>query len=565
MSNIVKSPSDDLIRGGQYLESPIFYMGNKYKLLKQLMPLFPTSCEVFVDLFGGSGVVSMNYHGTRQTIYNEYNINIYELIKLFATHSFEELDAYFQSVVDKYDLQTGLKRNMFDSEEAFLADTDAKKIRYNKFREDYNKSLQKDYRDLWVLSVFSCNHLIRFNTKNEFNASFGSNGNYNDNLKKKVQNGCTALKNLTLCNEDALTLDLSNLTDKDFVYCDPPYTNTTAVYNEKRAFGGWTVDNDKALFAILESLDKRGVKWGLSNVFVCRGKKNEHLIKWCEEHNWNVHHLSRNYNPFSRGNSENDEVYICNYDNVEPENRPITLYHGDCLEILRDIPDNSIDMILCDLPYQETGNKWDKFVDLKRLFAEYRRIIKEDGCIALNGTFKFGVHLYNIAPDLYKYEWVWEKDNGTNAPNVNYQPFRVHEFVFIFGKGRVTNGTRVPMKYFPQKTEGKPYKQKSGRVSENWKGGLKNVITDNVDGFRHPKTIQKFNRDKGFHSTQKPVALLEFLIKSYTKEGDLVLDNCMGSGSTGVACVHTNRKFIGIELEDKYFNIAVKRIEEAKK
>ena len=236
------------------------------------------------------------------------------------------------------------------------------------------------------------------------------------------------------------------------------------------------------------------------------------------------------------------------------------LLKGDCLELMKDIPDKSIDMILCDLPYQETGNKWDRFVNLEQLFNEYRRIIKDDGCIALNGTFKFGTHLMNIAPDLYKYEWVWEKDNGTNAPNVNLQPFRVHEYIFIFGKGRVTNGNRIPMKYYPQKTEGKPYKQKSGRMSENWKGGLNNIITDNKDGLRHPKTIQKFNRDRGYHPTQKPVALLEYLIKTYTNENDLVLDNCMGSGSTGVACINTNRNFIGIEIDEKYYQIACERI-----
>ena len=244
----------------------------------------------------------------------------------------------------------------------------------------------------------------------------------------------------------------------------------------------------------------------------------------------------------------------------------IQLHNGNCLDIMKDIPDNSVDMILCDLPYEETGNKWDKKLDLKELFRQYERIIKEDGCIALTGTFKFGATLLSIAPHLYKYDWVWEKDNGTNAPNVNYQPFRIHEMIFIFGKGRVTNGTRTPMKYYPQKTQGEPYCQKSGRVSDNWKGGLGNVITNNESGLRHPKTIQKFNRDKGgLHPTQKPVALLEYLIKTYTNENDLVLDNCMGSGSTGVACVNTNRNFIGIELDEKYFNIAKERIENESK
>lgn len=238
------------------------------------------------------------------------------------------------------------------------------------------------------------------------------------------------------------------------------------------------------------------------------------------------------------------------------------IYNMDCLVGMKEIPDKSIDMILCDLPYEETGNKWDRRINFKLLFDEYKRVIKDDGCIALNGTMKFGFELYGIAKDLYKYEWVWEKDNGTNAPNVNYQPFRIHEYIFIFGKGRVTNGNRIPMKYNPQKTIGNPYSQKSGRISENWKGGLKNIITNNQSGERHPKTIQKFNRDKsGLHPTQKPVALFEYLIKTYTNEGETVLDNCMGSGTTAIACINTNRNFIGFELDKKYYDIANTRIE----
>lgn len=235
---------------------------------------------------------------------------------------------------------------------------------------------------------------------------------------------------------------------------------------------------------------------------------------------------------------------------------------GDCLELMKEIPDSSVDMILCDLPYKETGNKWDKHFELDRVCQEFERVIKDDGAIVLTGTFRFGVQLFNLMPHLYKYDWVWEKDNGTNAPNVNYQPFRIHENIYVFGKGRVTNGKRTPMKYFPQKTDGKPYRQTSGRTSENWKGGLGTVVTDNKDGKRHPKTIQKFTRDKSsLHPTQKPVALLEYLIKTYTNENDLVLDCCMGSGSTCVAAINTNRRYIGFELDEKYFQIAKERIE----
>lgn len=236
---------------------------------------------------------------------------------------------------------------------------------------------------------------------------------------------------------------------------------------------------------------------------------------------------------------------------------------GDCLEVMKDIPDKSIDMILCDLPYAETGNKWDFPIEPKLLWSEYERIIKDDGAIVLTGTFKFGVQLYNQAPHLYKYDWVWEKDNGTNAPNVNLQPFRIHENIYVFGKGRVTNGNRTPMKYFPQKTDGEPYKQTSGRMSENWKGGLGQIETNNTTGKRYPKTIQKFVRDKGgLHPTQKPVALFEYLIKTYTNEGDLVLDNCAGSGTTGVACKNLNRNYILIEKEPKYVDIIRERLKQ---
>ena len=298
---------------GKYLETPIFYMGNKYKLLKQLLPLFPDTCDVFFDLFGGSGVVSMNYKGDKGTVYNEFNPNIFELVKLFKDNTFEELDSYFTKVIEHYNLLTGLKRNQFDSEEEFLADTNPKKERYNKFREDYNNSVNRDYKDLWILSVFSCNHLIRFNSNSQFNASFGSNGNYNDNLKIKVRNGCEGLKDVILMNKDTLKLNFDAINKNDFVYLDPPYLNTEAVYNEKRAFGGWNIDCDYILFNKLESLNEKGVKWGLSNVFENRGVVNTHLVDWCTKNGWIVHYLNRNYNPFSRGNSNDVEVYICNY------------------------------------------------------------------------------------------------------------------------------------------------------------------------------------------------------------------------------------------------------------
>ena len=238
------------------------------------------------------------------------------------------------------------------------------------------------------------------------------------------------------------------------------------------------------------------------------------------------------------------------------------LVNGNCLDFLPQIGDQSVNLIYTDPPYKETGNKWDnKLVDTTELFKHYERIIKEDGCIAVHCTMKYANELINAAKHLYKYDWIWEKDNGTNVPNVNQQPFRVHEYILIFGKGRVTNGKRTPMKYFPQKTKGDPYIQKSGRISENWKGGLSNIVTKNT-GDRHPKTVQKHTRERGFHPTQKPVSLADLIIKSYTEEGDVVLDTFMGSGSSGVSAKKNYRNYIGIEINKEYYDIAKRRIDD---
>lgn len=279
-------------------------MGNKYKLLSQLIPLFPKKCDIFVDLFGGSGVVSMNYQGRKRTIYNEFNKNIVELVKMIVGSKPQELDAYFKNKIKYYNLPT-LSTN---KEKSII-----RQKSYNKMREDYNKNTLKDYRDLFLLICYSINHLIRFNSKNEFNAPNGNNA-YNQNNKLDIINMHKYMQNVELKSEDALTFDFSILTADSFVYCDVPYLNTEAVYNEKRAFGGWTIESDYKIFDILEKLNANGVKWGFSNVFSNRGKINQHLIDWCNKNNWNVYHLDRNYNPFSKGNSGSDEVYICNYE-----------------------------------------------------------------------------------------------------------------------------------------------------------------------------------------------------------------------------------------------------------
>lgn len=232
---------------------------------------------------------------------------------------------------------------------------------------------------------------------------------------------------------------------------------------------------------------------------------------------------------------------------------------NDCFDLFRSLDNNSVQLVLTDPPYAETGNKWDKWLDFQTFFWEVERVLKDGGVLAMTSTVRLASKLIPMADHLYKYDWIWVKDNGTNAPNTPYQPFRVHELVLIFGKGRVTNGTRQPLIYNPQKTEGKAYVQKSGKVSENWKGGLKNIVTENT-GDRHPLSVQYFTRDRGLHPTQKPLAMMEYFVKTYSNENDLVVDPFAGSGTTLLASKNLNRKYLGAEKQEKYRSIIEERL-----
>lgn len=230
------------------------------------------------------------------------------------------------------------------------------------------------------------------------------------------------------------------------------------------------------------------------------------------------------------------------------------LLQGDCLELMENIPDKSIDMILCDLPYGTTKNKWDSVIDLESLWGGYRRIIKDNGTIVLFAQTPFDKVLGNSNLKMLKYEWIWEKHMATGHLNAKKMPMKAHENILVFYK-------KLPI-YNPQFTEGKPYIVNRGNDSSNY--GKQRATTTINNGFRYPRDVIKFKHDKEkLHPTQKPVELLEYLIKTYTNENMLVLDNCMGSGSTGIACLNTNRRFIGIELDENYFQIAQDRIEKS--
>ena len=249
-----------------YIKSPLFYMGNKYELLEQLVPLFPNEIDILYDLFGGSGVISLNIN-SKQTVYNEFNKNIYELIKIFKEKDSNEIISKIEKNVKDFDLpklSCDVRTKHYTEEYKKQHNEN-----YLKFREYYNNSSERDYIDLYALTYFSFCNLIRFNQKNQFNMPFG-NRCFLEEHKDKIKNACEILKNKNIKFKNENAFDILNETKfekDDFIYLDPPYTNTTAIYNEKRAFGGWNIEDDKRLFLILECLNKDGIKWGLSNVF----------------------------------------------------------------------------------------------------------------------------------------------------------------------------------------------------------------------------------------------------------------------------------------------------------
>lgn len=229
----------------------------------------------------------------------------------------------------------------------------------------------------------------------------------------------------------------------------------------------------------------------------------------------------------------------------------IDLRLGDCLEVMKQIPDKSVDAIICDLPYGTTQNKWDSVIPLDQLWAHYKRICK--GAIVLTAQTPFDKVLGASNLSMLKYEWIWKKESGTGFLNAKKAPLKDHENVLVFYEKQAT--------YNPQMRTGfKPYAfvRKNSR-SINYGKQVDTIANNNGD--RYPLSVIEFKRDKDKrHPTQKPVALMEYLVKTYTNEGDTVLDNCMGSGTTGVACKNLGRKFIGIEKDLNYFEIAKKRI-----
>lgn len=234
-----------------------------------------------------------------------------------------------------------------------------------------------------------------------------------------------------------------------------------------------------------------------------------------------------------------------------------TVLHGDCLELMKDIPDGSVDMVLADLPYGTTRNRWDSIIPLDLLWEQYNRIIKDNGAIVLTAQTPFDKILGCSNLDMLKYEWIWDKKLATGHLNAKKMPMKLHENILVFYK--------KPPTYNPQFTEGYPY-DKGFHLKESTNYGKQVAVSGaNKTGKRYPKSIVKFSnadRINKTHPTQKPVALFEYLIKTYTNEGDTVLDNCAGSGTTAIAAINTNRNYILMEQEQEYIDVINKRIAE---
>ena len=234
----------------------------------------------------------------------------------------------------------------------------------------------------------------------------------------------------------------------------------------------------------------------------------------------------------------------------------IWLMQGDCLDRMKEIPDGSVDMILCDLPYGTTACKWDSVIPFEPLWEQYKRIAKKNAAIVLTASQPFTTALIASNMRDFRYCWVWDKVKPSSGLHAKQQPLRQHEDIVVFGTGNA--------KYNPQLEDAKERTDKPRAANNGEAFGGKVVLRQHSNGGKkYPRSvlaISNANQHGRVHPTQKPVALMEYLIRTYTNEGDVVLDNCMGSGTTGVACVNTGRKFIGIEMDETYYNVAKDRI-----
>ena len=287
--------------------SPIFYMGNKKRLIqKGLVELFPIDINKFIDLFGGSGIISMNTKANSYYI-NDIDEHLVDLYTLFKNVECNQIISHIERRIDEFGLpKEDTNRTKYQDKQKI----EEYKKAYMSFRNKYNS--EKNTLDFYTLIFFAFSQQFRFNNKGEFNMPCGNNY-FSEKNKEYIIDGCNFFKQSNVCigKGDFRNLNIELLSIKDFIYLDPPYLNTTATYNEN---GGWNIQDEKDLYKLCEDLNSKGIKFGLSNVFTNKGIQNEMLIEWCDTNNWNVHTLnSMTYHACGKGDSKSKEVFITNY------------------------------------------------------------------------------------------------------------------------------------------------------------------------------------------------------------------------------------------------------------
>lgn len=288
--------------------SPIFYMGNKKKLIKKgLIDLFPKEINTMIDLFGGSSVVSMNTTANKYFV-SDINGNLVSLYKLFKYNNSDSIISHIKQRIDEFELPRERTRRCDFKDKADVIEK--YKDSYVKFREYYNE--HKNVMDFYTLMFYSFSQQFRFNNKGDFNMPYGTDC-FSELNEEYIKNGCDFFgkDNVFVGQSDFRTLNISELNENDFVYLDPPYLNTTAVYNEN---GGWSEKDEDDLYEVCEKLTENGIKFGLSNVFSNKNIENTKLIDWCNKNNWNVYAFDKiSYSACGKGNSNAKEVFITNY------------------------------------------------------------------------------------------------------------------------------------------------------------------------------------------------------------------------------------------------------------
>lgn len=287
--------------------SPIFYMGNKKKLIKKgLIDLFPENINVFVEPFGGTGIVSMNTNANMYLI-NDNNKFLYDLYNLFKNTDSEKIIKHIEGRIEEFNLpKERTKRNIFKDKEKI----EEYKKAYINFRNYTNET--KNILDYYTLMFFAFSQQPRFNSKGDFNMPYGMDC-FSENNKEYIRNGCKffSQNNIRIFNDTFENFDIDMMDENDFIYLDPPYLNTTATYNENN---GWTIANEEKLYEFCEELNKRGLKFGISNMFSQRNTQNKMLIEWCNKNKWNVYNFKdMKYSACGKGDNKAKEVFICNY------------------------------------------------------------------------------------------------------------------------------------------------------------------------------------------------------------------------------------------------------------